>query len=77
MAGKITPRVQDVGEQIGDHMDAILALFKPGRKITVLVRSPDAADHAGDLLLTNDDLGQVLAAVKRRQNPAGTLEGEA
>ncbi len=34
-----------VGEQIGDHMAEIVrSLFKPGVKITVVVRTPDYPD---------------------------------
>lgn len=70
-------KVQSVAEQIGDHMDEILSLFKPGHKITVLVRSPQQPDHSGDLMMTNDTIENAIEALRRRLNPDGTVEGEA
>lgn len=68
-------KVQSVAEEIGDHMDAILRLFKPGAKITVLVRTPDYPDGSRDMLMTSDDIENAIAALKCRQNPEGTLTG--
>lgn len=53
-----------VSQLVAEHMDEILALFKPGKKITVLVRSPDNPE--GDFCLSNDDLTEVAAMVARR-----------
>lgn len=67
--------VQNVGDEMADHLDAILRLFKPGAKITVVVRRPDAPDHSQDFIQTNDTLDDAIAALERRKNPIGTLEG--
>ena len=56
-------RLAQVRERIAEHMDAILEEFKSGAKVTVLVRTPGNND--ADLLLTNDDLGEVSAMVER------------
>jgi hypothetical protein len=63
-------RLLEVREIISGHTDAILREFKPGAKITVLARIPGNDD--ADMLLTNDDLEQVAAAIERsktRQPP--------
>lgn len=67
--------VQEVGEIVAGHMHAILALFKPGAKITVLVRRPEAPDGSRDFLQTNDALDEIIEAVRRRKDPAKTLTG--
>lgn len=70
------PAVQNVGEQVSDHMDAILRLFKPGAKITVLVRQPHDAEHKQGFVLTNDSLDDAILALEARKNPSNTLTGE-
>lgn len=58
------PNLQRVQEAVADHMDAILGMFKPGCKITVLVRTPDHPDR--DFLMTSDAGSEIIAAVQRR-----------
>jgi hypothetical protein len=70
----VSSRVQSVGEQIGDLMDEILTFFKPGAKITVLVRAPDYSDGSRDMLLTNDALDKVIAAIEFRKSGGTSLE---
>lgn len=41
-------------------------LFKPGAKITLIVRNPDVPGDAG-ALLTNDDLDVVIEEIQRRK----------
>lgn len=50
-------------EEISGHMDRILSVFKPGARITVIVRTPD--NNEGDLLLTNDSLTEAVAVIER------------
>lgn len=50
---------------VSAHMNEIVGLFKPGVKITVIVRRPDKGDQ--DFLMSDDDLEEVIALVKRRQ----------
>jgi len=48
-------------------MDNILACFKPGAKITVVVRRPGNDD--ADFLMTNEaELSQVKALIDRRES---------
>jgi hypothetical protein len=42
----------NVQQRMSDHMDGILRLFKPGAKITVVVRNPGHGD--ADVILGND-----------------------
>jgi len=53
-----------VSRLVAAHMDQILSYFKPGKKITVLVRSTDNPE--GDFCLSNEDLTEVTAMVARR-----------
>ncbi|MDQ0135719.1 hypothetical protein J2T08_003640 [Neorhizobium galegae] len=53
-------------EDVQEHMDAILAHFKPGAKITVLVRHPGMP--TADFCMTSDDLDEVAAMVQRRKD---------
>ena len=50
---------------VSRRMDEILEIFKPGAKITVLVRSPGFPDR--DFCLTSDDLGEAIAMLERRR----------
>lgn len=69
------PNVQRVGERVGDHMDYILAMFKRGAKITVVVRAPGHPDR--DFVQTNDDLAEAIEVLRRRLDPGvQTLTGE-
>lgn len=54
--------------RVQDHMDEILTNFKPGARITVLVRTP--GKPTADFCLTSDDLSEVAAMIKRRQEAA-------
>jgi len=48
------------------YMDDILALFKPGAKITVVVRNPTVPGDT-DFILTSDDLDEAVKAIHRQQ----------
>lgn len=71
----LSPVVQSAGEKVADHMDAIAALFKPGAKITVLVRAPGFPDGSRDFVQTNDTLDEAIAALTLRKT-APTLKGD-
>lgn len=70
-------RVQSVTESIAEHMDDILNMFKPGYRITVLMRNPERPDGANDMLVTNDTIPAIIQALTVRMNsPPGSFEGE-
>lgn len=56
--------LSDVQEMVADHMDEITAMFKPGVKITVLVRVPNLPDR--DFMMTNDDHAELIKMIERR-----------
>jgi len=59
-------KLDDVADYCEEKLGQIERCFKPGKKITLLVRSPEN-DNA-DFLLTTDDLAEVLKAVQRRKD---------
>jgi len=59
--------LEQVREEISDHLDAVKRLFKPGVRVTILVRTPDFPDGSRDLVLTDDDLDAALSALSRRK----------
>ncbi|WP_426229328.1 hypothetical protein [Pararhizobium sp. DWP3-4] len=61
--------LQRTAEGIQERMDEILANFKPGAKVTVLVRTPDKP--TADFCMTDDNLWEVTAMLKRRMVDAG------
>jgi hypothetical protein len=48
-------------------MNAIAALFKPGAKLTLLVRNDVGPDVDADAVITNDTLPAAIAGLQRRQ----------
>jgi hypothetical protein len=74
----MTDLLQRAAERVQESMDEILANFKPGAKITVLVRTPDKP--TADFCMTSDDLDEVIAMVQRRkgdsQPPVSRAEGQ-
>ena len=50
---------------VAGHMESIVACFKPGVKITVLVRTPGAPDC--DFMMTDDTTEELMAMIERRQ----------
>lgn len=69
------PVLSRVGDEIGVHMDEIVGLFKPGAKITVIVRFPGLPDR--DLIMSDDELEEVIVACRRRNGmPPRAQENE-
>lgn len=52
--------------EVAASMDRIKTGFKPGVKITVLVRTPDYPDQ--DFLMTDDTDTEIMAAIERRMS---------
>lgn len=66
-----TPEVRRVAEQMAQHLEAVSRLFKPGMKITLLVRNP--TNPARNAFLTDEE-GPDEACEAIRQlfaNPSG------
>jgi hypothetical protein len=54
--------------EVSRLMNQILDHFKPGRKITVLVRTP--GEPAQDFMMSNDDLAEATKMIQRRMEAA-------
>ncbi len=63
----MTP-LQNAQEAVADYMDRIVKLFKPGVKITVVVRTPDFPER--DFVMTDDAFCEVVATLNRRASVA-------
>lgn len=57
-------RVSRAIEHVSRHMDAILDVFLPGAKITVMVRRP--GEPTQDFMLTDDVIPEIRALLERR-----------
>ena len=53
----------DFHARIANHAGDIAGLFKPGAKVTVLVRSPGIPD--ADVLVTDDSVDAIIAALEK------------
>lgn len=67
--------LQSTAKEIADHMSEILALFKPGMKITIMVRDPDASDLSLAFVLTNDKIEEAVKAFELRKLAKGAQNG--
>jgi hypothetical protein len=59
-------------ENVAAAMEDIVRMFKPGAKIAVLVRAPGFPDR--DLLMTDDDLDELIAMIRRRKAVEPSLQ---
>lgn len=57
-----------VNDRVSDHMTAILDLFIPETRITVIVRHPDDADGKMDFMLSSDNLAEAAKVIARQGN---------
>lgn len=57
--------LQQTQEFVADCMDEIVSYFKPGVKITVLVRTPGYPDR--DFCMTSDTMDEVITMAERRK----------
>jgi hypothetical protein len=60
-----SPLLQHASQRIAGLMDEIVACFKPGVKITVLVRTPDHPNR--DFCMTDDNMDEAIAMLHRRK----------
>lgn len=51
-------------------LERLAGLALPGAKLTLLVRRPEALDGSQDIVITDDDLEAVIAALRIRQAEA-------
>jgi hypothetical protein len=54
-----------VHAEIAEHCGEIAKLFKPGAKVTVIVRNPgEGVGHSAAMAVGDDDLAQVISAIE-------------
>lgn len=66
----MSTKLESVQEMVADHMDQMVANFKPGAKITALIRVP--GNDEAEFLMTSDDLDDVIDAIQRRKAAAAS-----
>jgi hypothetical protein len=55
-------KVNQVHAEVAEHCSQIAHLFKPGARVTVLIRNPGLGD--GDMVVTDDSLDAAIAALE-------------
>jgi hypothetical protein len=70
----VSQLLQEVQHAVARHMDEILAHFKPGALITVIVRTP--GNDRADFCLTNDTMDDAIALLARRKAAAANSQTE-
>lgn len=56
-------RLKSVHAQIANHCVEVSDLFKPGARVTILVRNPGLGD--GDLVVTDDSFDHAISALEK------------
>jgi hypothetical protein len=64
MSAALSPKMERVRAHIAMHLDGMLEAFKPGVKITVLVRTPGLPDR--DFVMTDDTTDEAIDMLRRR-----------
>lgn len=59
-------KLERLHEALSDDLDAVLARFKAGAKVTLVVRATPGNSES-DVVIGNDDLEEAAAAIRRRQ----------
>lgn len=57
---------QQVTEEVSDHLDKIKRHFKPGVKVTILVRREGDDEGRQDFMMGDDDPQEVMNMIARR-----------
>lgn len=63
---QLHPKVAEVGGKISEYLNEIAQLFKPGAKLTLVVRHPSHPAGDQDMVLTNDQLPLAIKAIEQR-----------
>ena len=62
--------LKNVHMRLNNMAEEIETMFKPGAKVTIVVRNPLISDDA-DLVVTNDDLDGVIKSVNKFKEKEG------
>ena len=65
-----TDRLVDVRDEIAEHLEKIVRLFKQRPKITIVIRTPwlEAEGKDGGVILSDDDFDVVISEINRLRN---------
>lgn len=64
-------------EEVADHLDKIKSYFKPGVKVTILVRTEGDSEGKRDFMMGDDDPQEALNMIARRMAGARSDRGSA
>jgi len=62
--------LEETTEEISDCLDRIKACFKPGVKVTVLVRTENDPEGRRDLMMGDDEPQEAMNLIARRMSAA-------
>jgi hypothetical protein len=65
-----SPVVANVGQRIAEALADLEPYFVPGVKLTFLARNPAVPDGLSDMVITNDAMDDVIAAMERHKGKA-------
>lgn len=71
MTRKLSTPMFNLARRLSDLLQEAESCFKPGAKVTLVVRNPMVAD--GDVVMGNDDAEEVIAAINRMKNRPATV----
>lgn len=64
--------LEETQEEVSDHLDKIKSYFKPGVKITILVRTEGDAEGKRDFMMSDDSPQEAMNMIARRMAQAAT-----
>lgn len=67
MTSNVSPQVARFHEEAGERLHELSTMVLPGAKLTLLVRRPEAPDGSQDMVVTDDDISEVLKALEIRR----------
>ncbi len=62
----MSAKLEQLHEALCDHLEAIARHFKPGAKLTLVVRATPGNPES-DVVIGDDDHDEAVAAIQRRQ----------
>ncbi len=69
MSANASAKVQEMKERASEYLNLIAGLFKEGAKLTLIVRAIPGNPETDVVLTSEDDLGEAVKAIHRRQLP--------
>lgn len=55
--------LSEVHAEVAEHCSQVAKYFKPGAKVTILIRNPHLAD--GDMVVSDDSMDSAIGALAR------------